>query len=194
MRNLRHGKITWQTIFHLFTLSWWHRYSRNQELFWSFSLGRYAAISNDSKCITQISWVPLYQHGFYPLHTYACIMLRINWTLQNPVFAIINTNIFQPYWMCNCENKLFFQSETWNIVVHNGGQQMTSNLWNVLVSEKKLSMHKIKIYYHGKCTCAIFILSMWWIKKLNCSLHSLICFFDALQPVNKICLCALSME
>ena len=111
-----------------------------------------------------------------------------------PVFAIINTNIFQPYWMCNCENKLFFQSETWNIVVHNGGQQMTSNLWNVLVSEKKLSMHKIKIYYHGKCTCAIFILSMWWIKKLNCSLHSLICFFDALQPVNKICLCALSME
>ena len=78
MRNPGNGKMTWQTIFHLFTLSWWHRYSRNQELIWSFPLGRYAAISNDSKCITQISWISLYQHGFYPLHAYACIMLRIN--------------------------------------------------------------------------------------------------------------------
>ena len=71
---------------------------------------------------------------------------------------ILFKQAFHTYWMNDCENTSFVQSEIRKIIVlHTGRHQMASNFWNVSVSKKISQYVWIKNiippypWYHGKC-------------------------------------------
>ena len=86
-----------------------------------------------------------------------------NWSYSTAQFHcrqafILFKQAFHTYWMNDCENTSFVQSEIRAIIVlHTGRHQMASNFWNVSVSKKISQYVWIKNiippypWYHGKC-------------------------------------------